>query len=47
MKGLEPIQMKIMKFNPQSPYAISKLYSHLVTINYRESIIYLLAVNSI
>ena len=24
-------------FNPQSPYAISKHYSHLTTINYRES----------
>ena len=36
-KVLEPIQNENTKFNPQSPYAISKLYSHLVTINYRES----------
>ena len=43
-KVLEPIQNENTKFNPQSPYAISKLYSHLVTINYRDLIIYLLAV---
>ena len=36
-KVLEPIQNENTKFNPQSPYAISKLYSHLVTINYRET----------
>ena len=36
-KILEPIQNENTKFNPQSPYAISKLYSHLVTINYRDS----------
>ena len=36
-KVLEPIQNENTKFNPQSPYAISKLYSHLVTINYRDS----------
>ena len=34
---LNPIQNENTKFNPQSPYAISKLYSHLVTINYRNS----------
>ena len=36
-KVIEPIQNEKTIFNPQSPYAISKLYSHLVTINYRES----------
>ena len=36
-KILEPTQNENTKFNPQSPYAISKLYSHLATINYRES----------
>ena len=36
-KILEPIQNENTKFNPTSPYAISKLYSHLVSINYRES----------
>ena len=36
-KILEPIQNENTKFNPTSPYAISKLYSYLVSINYRES----------
>ena len=36
-KILEPIQNENTKFNPQSPYAISKLYSHLMAINYRDS----------
>ena len=36
-KVLEPVQNENTRFNPQSPYAISKLYSHLVTINYRDS----------
>jgi GDPmannose 4,6-dehydratase len=36
-KILEPTQNELTKFNPQSPYAISKLYSHLVSINYRDS----------
>ena len=36
-KVLEPIQNENTNFNPQSPYAISKHYSHLTTINYRES----------
>ena len=31
--------MKIQNSTP-SPYAISKLYSHLVSINYRSHIIY-------
>ncbi len=33
----EPVQDENTKFNPTSPYAISKLYSHLTTINYRET----------
>ena len=39
-KILEPIQNENTKFNPTSPYAISKLYSHLVSINYESHIIY-------
>ena len=34
---LEPIQNEKTPFNPQSPYAISKLYAHFTTINYRNS----------
>lgn len=34
---LENIQNEKTPFNPQSPYAISKLYAHFTTINYRES----------
>jgi len=34
---LEPYQNEKTQFNPQSPYAIAKLYGYLVTINYRKS----------
>ena len=34
---LENIQNEKTPFNPQSPYAISKLYAHFTTINYRKS----------
>ena len=30
-------QSEKTKFDPQSPYAVSKLYAHFMTINYRES----------
>jgi len=33
----EPIQTERTPFYPRSPYAISKLYAHWMTINYRES----------
>jgi GDPmannose 4,6-dehydratase len=33
----ENIQDEQTKFRPRSPYAISKLYSHWIAINYRES----------
>ena len=33
----EPIQTETTPFYPRSPYAVSKLYSHWMTINYRES----------
>ena len=36
-KVIEPIQTETTPFYPRSPYAISKLYSHWMTINYRES----------
>ncbi len=32
-----PPQNEISKFQPRSPYAISKLFAHWITINYRES----------
>lgn len=33
----EPVQKEGTPFYPRSPYAISKLYGHWMTINYRES----------
>ena len=36
-KVIEPIQTETTPFYPRSPYAVSKLYSHWMTINYRES----------
>ena len=30
-------KMKKQKFYPKSPYAISKLFSYWITVNYRES----------
>ena len=36
-KVSEPIQTETTPFYPRSPYAVSKLYSHWMTINYRES----------
>ena len=36
-KILEPIQNETTPFYPRSPYGVSKLYSHWMTINYRES----------
>ncbi len=33
----EPTQSETTPFYPKSPYAVSKLYSHWMTINYRES----------
>ena len=33
----KPIQTETTPFYPRSPYAVSKLYSHWMTINYRES----------
>jgi GDPmannose 4,6-dehydratase len=33
----EPIQNEKTPFYPRSPYAVSKLYAHWMTINYRES----------
>lgn len=33
----EPIQKETTPFYPRSPYAVSKLYGHWITINYRES----------
>lgn len=39
MYGLiqEPIQSEKTPFYPRSPYAVSKLYAHWMTVNYRES----------
>jgi GDPmannose 4,6-dehydratase len=39
MYGLvqQPIQSETTPFYPRSPYAVSKLYGHWITINYRES----------
>jgi len=36
-KVLEIPQTEITPFNPQSPYATAKVYSHFITKNYRES----------
>ncbi len=33
----EPVQKESTPFYPRSPYAVSKLYGHWMTINYRES----------
>jgi GDPmannose 4,6-dehydratase len=33
----EPVQSETTAFYPRSPYAVSKLYGHWITINYRES----------
>ncbi|MGD0106912.1 MAG: GDP-mannose 4,6-dehydratase [Rhodopila sp.] len=33
----EPIQNEKTPFYPRSPYAVSKLYAHWMTVNYRES----------
>ena len=33
----EPVQTEKTPFYPRSPYGVSKLYSHWMTINYRES----------
>ncbi len=39
MYGLvqEPVQTETTPFYPRSPYAVSKLYAHWMTVNYRES----------
>lgn len=39
MYGLiqEPVQSETTPFYPRSPYAVSKLYAHWTTVNYRES----------
>lgn len=36
-KALETPQNELTPFNPQSPYAVSKLYSYWITVNYRNS----------
>jgi GDPmannose 4,6-dehydratase len=36
-KVVENIQNEKTPFNPKSPYAIAKLYSHLITQNYKEA----------
>lgn len=36
-KVSDPIQSEKTPFHPRSPYAVSKLYAHWTTINYRES----------
>lgn len=33
----EPVQKETTPFYPRSPYAVSKLYGHWMTVNYRES----------
>lgn len=39
MYGLiqEPVQSETTPFHPRSPYAVSKLFGHWITVNYRES----------
>ena len=39
MYGLiqQPVQTETTPFHPRSPYAVSKLYGHWITVNYRES----------
>jgi len=36
-KVQEPVQSEKTPFYPRSPYAVSKLYGHWITVNYRES----------
>lgn len=36
-KITEPIQTELTPFYPRSPYGVAKLYSHWMTVNYRES----------
>src|SRR6266571_2734923 len=36
-KVLETPQRETTRFHPRSPYAVAKLYSHWITVNYRES----------
>ena len=36
-KVLETPQKETTPFNPQSPYAVAKLYAHSITVNYREA----------
>jgi GDPmannose 4,6-dehydratase len=36
-KVQEPVQSERTPFYPRSPYAVSKLYGHWLTVNYRES----------
>ena len=36
-KVLETPQTELTKFNPRSPYGVSKLFAHHITINYREA----------
>jgi len=39
MYGLirEPVQNELTPFHPRSPYGVSKLFAHWITVNYRES----------
>jgi len=36
-KSDEPVQNEQTRFHPRSPYAVSKLFGHWATVNYRES----------
>ena len=36
-KVLRSPQSEKTPFYPRSPYAVSKVYSHMMTVNYRES----------
>ena len=36
-KVQEPVQSETTPFYPRSPYGVSKLYGHWITVNYRES----------
>lgn len=36
-KAQEPVQSETTPFYPRSPYGVSKLYGHWITVNYRES----------